>query len=272
MSSLRLDLLMHQRGLADSPDKARRLILAGQVRVDGETIVRADAPIPLEARIDVELGLPYVSRGGLKLEKALNAFGLQPAGWVAADIGASTGGFTDCLLQRGAARVYAIDSGYGQLAWSLRQDPRVVVMERTNARYLIALPEPVRLVTCDVSFISLRLLLTPAHGWLAADGEAVVLVKPQFEAAREQVGKGGVVRSAETHRRVLVSVVEWAGEHGWHLRGLTQSPILGPKGNREFLLWLGIASRVGQGPRPEDAIERALTEHIDAQGPEERSG
>lgn len=251
---------MQRRGLADSSEKARRLILAGQVRVDGQRAAGAALPVTGETEIEVDWGLPYVSRGGLKLEKALDAFGVRPLGWVAADVGASTGGFTDCLLQRGALRVYAIDVGYGQLAWSLRQDPRVVVMERTNARYLDALPEPVQLVTIDASFISLRLLLAPARGWLAPDGQAIALVKPQFEASRQEVGRGGVVRSAETHRAVLRGVVQWATGHGWHLWGLCQSPIHGPKGNREFLAWLGLHPLAGQSLCLEDAIESALAE------------
>jgi len=268
----RLDQLLHERGLAKSREQAKRLILAGQVRVDGQVEWRASTPVAEDARVEVSAGLPYVSRGGLKLQKALDVFGLQPQGWVVADIGASTGGFTDCLLQHGAARVYAIDVGYGQLAWSLRQDPRVVVMERTNARNLARLPEPVRLVTCDASFISVRLLLEPARGWLTPDGEAIVLVKPQFEAGRELVGKGGVVRSTDTHRTVLRSVVQWAGRHGWYLRGLTLSPITGPKGNREFLLWLGLVPRAGEDPVAEEAIEHALTQSVVAASEsEERS-
>ena len=260
MSRVRLDQLMHLRGLVDSREMAERLILAGQVRVEGELAFTAATPVSSDARIDVDWGLPYVSRGGLKLQRALDVFGVRPTGWVAADIGASTGGFTDCLLQRGAAKVYAIDVGYGQLAWTLRQDPRVVVMERTNARHLEALPEPVRLVTIDASFISLRLLLGPARAWLEPEGQTIALIKPQFEAHKQSVGKGGVVRSEETHRRVLRSVVEWAIDHGWFFWGLTQSPILGPKGNREFLASLGLRPLADQERHLGEAIERALGE------------
>jgi 23S rRNA (cytidine1920-2'-O)/16S rRNA (cytidine1409-2'-O)-methyltransferase len=174
---------------------------------------------------------------GRKLEAALIGFGVDVRGWVAADVGASTGGFTDCLLQRGAARVYAIDVGYGQLDWRLRNDPRVVVMERTNARYLEGLPEPVHLVTVDVSFISLRLILPRAVGWLHPHGQVIALVKPQFEAGRRDVGRGGVVRDPAVHRRVLVEVVRAAADLGLTLRGLMVSPLLGPAGNREFLGW-----------------------------------
>ena len=180
----------------------------------------------------------YVSRGGEKLVAALDAFGIDPAGWVCADIGASTGGFTDVLLQRGAKRVYAIDVGYGQLHWRLRQDPRVVVMERVNARYLESLPEPIDLVTIDASFISLKLLLPAARRLLKPQGQIVALIKPQFEAGRNQVGKGGVVRDPAVHRRVIEDLLTWTTEQGYAPQGLVPSPLLGPKGNREFLLWL----------------------------------
>jgi 23S rRNA (cytidine1920-2'-O)/16S rRNA (cytidine1409-2'-O)-methyltransferase len=171
------------------------------------------------------------------LEAALDAFALDVRGCTVADVGASTGGFTDCLLQRGAARVYAIDVGYGQLAWELRQDPRVVVLDRTNARYLEHLPEPVDLVTVDVSFISLRLILPAALGWLRSGGEIVALVKPQFEAGRDRLGKGGVVRDRAVHRAVLVEITGWAAEQRMGLQGLIRSPITGPAGNVEFLAW-----------------------------------
>lgn len=260
MRQIRLDLLLHRRGLAESREKAKRLIQAGQVRVAGQVVLKVATPVDPEAPVEVDRGLPYVSRGGFKLERALEAFGVEPTGWVAADVGASTGGFTDCLLQHGAARVYAIDVGYGQLAWTLRQDPRVVVMERTNARYLETLPEPVRLATIDASFISLRLLLPAVRRWLTTDGQVIALIKPQFEAGRERVGRGGIVRSMETHRQVLRSVMEWARTHDWHPWGLTASPIRGPKGNREFLAWFGVQAA---GDRPldlDDAIEGALRE------------
>ncbi len=234
---IRLDRLLVERGLAGSRAEAQRWIRAGEVRVADQVVdqpgalVAPDAPIALTARPR------FVSRGGEKLEAALVGFGVDVRGWVVADVGASTGGFTDCLLQRGAVRVYAIDVGYGQLDWRLRNDPRVVVMERTNARYLERLPEPVHLVTVDVSFISLRLILPRAVGWLHPCGHILTLIKPQFEAGRREVGKGGVVRDPAVHRRVLVEVARAAADLGLTLRGLMVSPLLGPAGNREFLGW-----------------------------------
>jgi 23S rRNA (cytidine1920-2'-O)/16S rRNA (cytidine1409-2'-O)-methyltransferase len=273
MKGVRLDTLLYRRGLAPSREKARRLILAGQVFVAGRRVDKAGARVDEAAEVDVRQGLPYVSRGGLKLEQALRAFAIDPTGLVAADVGASTGGFTDCLLQHGAARVYAIDVGYGQLDWSLRQDPRVVVMERTNARHLETLPEPVSLVTIDVSFISLELILSQVRRWLAPGGQVVALVKPQFEAGPERVGKGGVVRDPDVHRDVLRATLSWALDNGWRIRGLTRSPITGPKGNVEFLAWLG----GGSGPELGDleaiadlgaAIDDVVTaEGEGAQGP-----
>lgn len=259
MRRIRLDVLVHQRGLAESQEKARRLVLAGQVLVEGKLVDKVGARVAEAARIEVRRGLPYVSRGGLKLEKALRVFGVAPNGRVVADVGASTGGFTDCLLQHGAARVYAIDVGYGQLAWKLRRDPRVVVMERTNARYLATLPERVSLVTVDVSFISVGLILPQVRGWLSPGGLAVVLIKPQFEAPREKVGRGGVVRDEDTHREVLFGVLEWAAEHHWRLLGLTRSPLVGPRGNLEFLLCLGTDPEAS-GVSPAEAVEKALME------------
>jgi 23S rRNA (cytidine1920-2'-O)/16S rRNA (cytidine1409-2'-O)-methyltransferase len=239
----RIDVLVVERGLADSRTEAQRLVMAGEVMVDGQPVSKPGTRVPVEARLEVAARMPYVSRGGLKLEAALDAFGVQVEGRVAADVGASTGGFTDCLLQRGARRVYAIDVGYGQLAWSLRQDERVVVMERTNARHLERLPEPIHLVTVDVSFISLTLILPRVRDWLApADsgsaGLVVPLIKPQFEAGRKQVGKGGVVRDPDVHREVLQHILTWAQENGLPPRGLIRSPITGPAGNAEFLALL----------------------------------
>jgi 23S rRNA (cytidine1920-2'-O)/16S rRNA (cytidine1409-2'-O)-methyltransferase len=253
----RLDVRVHELGLAESREQAKRLILAGEVLVDGQLVDRAAALVSLEAQIEVKARPPYVSRGGLKLEHALDLFGIGMRGCVAADLGASTGGFTDCMLQRGAERVYAVDVGYGQLHWSLRQDPRVVVMERVNARYLERLPEPVDMVTIDASFISLRLLLPTAARLLKPDGTVLALIKPQFEAGARLVGKGGVVRKAGVHRLVLRRVIEGALAAGWTLRGLTRSPITGPKGNVEFLVWLD-SSRLTNGLSPEAAIEAVL--------------
>lgn len=209
--------------------------MAGRVAVGDQVLDKAGTQVPTSTRLSVRAGLPYASRGGLKLASALDAFGLDVAGWAVADVGASTGGFTDCLLQRGAVRVYAIDVGYGQLAWKLQQDPRVVVMDRTNARHLESLPEPVEMATIDASFISLRLVLPSVMGWLCPRGQIVALIKPQFEAAREQVGKGGVVRDPIVHQAVLEGITARAEGQGLGLLGLIRSPITGPAGNVEFL-------------------------------------
>lgn len=239
MKKSRLDLLLTQKGLVDSRNRAQALIMAGKVQVNGQVVTKAGASVPADADINLKQELPYVSRGGLKLAAALDSFNIQTENIVCADVGASTGGFTDLLLQRGAAKVYAIDVGYGQLAWQLRQDERVIVMERTNARYLESLPEPVYLVTIDVSFISLKLILPSVLKWLGSPAKVVALVKPQFEAGREQVGKGGVVRDREVHRQVLQQVVAAAADAGLEVLGLIPSPITGPAGNHEFLLHLG---------------------------------
>ncbi len=236
----RLDVLLVLRGLAESRTQAQALILAGQVRA-GErppATLRPGTRLPTDAEITVEAGLPYASRGGPKLAHALETFGVPVTGRVCLDVGASTGGFTDCLLQHGAARVYAVDVGRGQLAWELQQDPRVVVLDRTNIRYLASLPEPVSLVTIDVSFISLRLVLPAVLRLMDATADVIALIKPQFEAGRVQVGKGGVVRDPAVHRQVLTDVLAFAQELGLTVRGLTASPVTGPAGNREFLAWL----------------------------------
>jgi 23S rRNA (cytidine1920-2'-O)/16S rRNA (cytidine1409-2'-O)-methyltransferase len=245
--------------LAPTREKGQRLIMAGQVRIGDVVFDKPGRRVPTNVAITIDAGLPYVSRGGLKLEAALDRFDLEVEGWTAADVGASTGGFTDCLLQRGVARVYAIDVGYGQLAWSLRQNPRVVVMERTNARYLERLPELIDLVTIDASFISLKLLLPPAVAWLGPDGRFVVLIKPQFEAGRSQVGKRGVVRDPAVHRQVLLDILGWAERKGWGLQGLIPSPILGPAGNVEFLAYIvpGAGSTVELETLVEGGVERA---------------
>jgi 23S rRNA (cytidine1920-2'-O)/16S rRNA (cytidine1409-2'-O)-methyltransferase len=239
MSKLRLDVLLTEKGLAESRSKAQALIMAGKVRVEGRIVTKVGTPVAAGAEINVESELPYVSRGGVKLAGALDAFQIDPGGAICADVGASTGGFTDVLLQRGAARVYAIDVGYGQLAWKLRQDERVVVMERTNARYLTNLPEPVNLATIDVSFISLRLILPAVARWLASPAFIVALVKPQFEADKEQVGKGGVVRDVAVHRQVLEETSAYVKSIGLSVAGITVSPITGPAGNHEFFICAG---------------------------------
>ena len=231
----RLDLLLVERGLADSRQQAQRLILAGQVAIGDRVADKPGVRVSAVAEILVKEHLPYASRGGFKLAAALDAFGLDVSGWIAADVGASTGGFTDCLLQRGVSRVYAIDVGYGQLAWKLRQDPRVVVKDRTNARYLEKLPEVVDLVTIDVSFISLKLLLPVVTGWLRGRGQIVALIKPQFEAGPNQVGHGGVIRDPAIHQAVLQELTAWSASRELSLRNLIRSPLTGPAGNVEFL-------------------------------------
>lgn len=249
MRKIRIDLLLVERGLAESRAQAQRLIMAGQVRVDGQVALKPADTATAEAEIIVEPGPRYVSRGGEKLEAALEAFPVRTTGLVCADVGASTGGFTDCLLQHGAVRVYAIDVGQGILHWKLRQDARVVVMERTNARYVERLPEPVQLVTIDASFISLKLLLPVVKGWFRASpdqnlsdervGIVLALIKPQFEAGRRQAAHGeGVIRDPEIHRQVLLAILRSAQESGYTVRGLIRSPLKGPKGNVEFLVWL----------------------------------
>lgn len=237
---LRLDLLLLTRNLAESRQKAQALIAAGQVYVGGHQADKAGSQFPLDCQIEIKGNTcPYVSRGGYKIATGLDHFRLDPAQLVCADFGASTGGFTDCLLQRGAARVYAIDVGYGQLAWKLRQDERVVVMERTNARHLVAgdIPEPIDLVVIDASFISLELLLKPATNCLKPGGAILALVKPQFEVGKGQVGKGGVVKDPEQHTAAINKIVECGSALALCYHGFTPSAILGPKGNQEFLLY-----------------------------------
>jgi len=253
----RLDEALVERGLAENRSRARALIMAADVLVNGAAITRAGAPVYADDDISLKVPPRFVSRGGEKLEHALSVFGIELRDLVAADFGASTGGFTDCLLQRGAARVYAIDVGYGQLATRLRADPRVVVIERMNVRHLDSLPEQVDLVTIDVSFIGLKLVLPVARNLLNDRGRIVALVKPQFEAGRADVGKGGVVRDPLTHRRVLGNLFTTAEENGLGITGLTASPLRGPAGNIEFLAALAPSvSSVSM----DDAIERALAE------------
>ena len=240
MAKKRLDLLVYERGLTSSREKAKALIMAGEVYVENQ---KADKPgdlYPEEAKVLLRGGERYVSRGGLKLEKAMSAFKLDLTGLICMDVGASTGGFTDCMLQNGAAKVYAVDVGYGQLAWQLRNDSRVVNLERTNARYLTAeqVPEMIEFFSVDVAFISLTLILPALRELLAEKGRGVCLIKPQFEAGREKVGKKGVVREQSTHREVIEKVVAFAQTHGFCVKGLTFSPVKGPEGNIEYLLWL----------------------------------
>lgn len=234
----RLDILLVERNLAPSREKARAMIMAGEVRVDSQVINKPGTQVSLKAELAVASKPRFVSRGGEKLEGALKAFNLNVAGRICADVGASTGGFTDCLLQNGAEKVYAIDVGYGQIDYTLRQDKRVIVIERTNARYLEKLDEPVNLVTVDASFISLKLLLPVIKNWLTPDAEIIPLIKPQFEAGKQDVGKGGVVKDAQIHRRILEDILTFASNQGFGVAGLTLSPLKGPAGNIEFLAWL----------------------------------
>ena len=236
MTKVRADVLLHQRGLAESRAKAQALILAGSVVAGEHRVEKSGQLLDDAVELRVKEQLKYVSRGGLKLERALDAFALSPAGRVCVDLGASTGGFTDLLLQRGAARVHAVDVGYGQLHPKLRADPRVVVHERINAREL-QLPEPCAAAVADLSFISLRLVLPSLAAALRpVDAWACVLVKPQFEAGRSEVGKGGVVRDKAVHERVVLEISKELSRLGFSLLGSVESPVLGPAGNREFLV------------------------------------
>ena len=237
----RLDVLLTERGLQESRQRAQAVIMSGEVFVNGQRVDKPGTAVAEDAQIEVRGGtLAYVSRGGLKLEKAMAAFPIDLNGAVCADIGASTGGFTDCMLQNGAEKVYAVDVGYGQLAWKLRSDPRVVCLERTNARYLTReqVPDELDFASVDVSFISLKLILPPLNGLLKDGGHAACLVKPQFEAGREKVGKKGVVRDPDVHLEVLEHFLDHAKESGFTVLGLTYSPIRGPEGNIEYLGYL----------------------------------
>ena len=258
MPKNRLDVLLVERGLAESRAKAQALIMAGQVRVNDQVALKPATAIDTKSTLTVDHGPRFVSRGGEKLDAALEAFGIEVKGLICADVGASTGGFTDCMLQRGAEKVYAIDVGKGILHWKLRNYPRVVVMEETNARHVESLPEPILFVTVDASFISLKILLPVARKWLAPTGEIVALIKPQFEAGKKDVARGdGVIRDPEIHRQVLVDVLTFAKEEGFALRGLIKSPLLGPKGNAEFLVRLDLHS---EGRSVEELVKEVLPE------------
>ncbi len=236
----RVDVELVERGLVESRARAQALIMAGLVFSGQRRVLKAGETVAAEAPLDVRgRDHPWVSRGGLKLVAGLDHFAVDPTGSVALDVGASTGGFTDVLVSRGAARVYAVDVGHGQLAWRLRQDPRVVVLERTNARTLgpAEIPEPVDLIVCDASFIGLAVVLPAALALAAPGARLVALIKPQFEVGRGQVGKGGVVRDTALHREVCARIAEWlATRPGWEVVGVADSPITGPDGNREFLI------------------------------------
>lgn len=273
MRKERVDVLLVQRGLVGSRSQAQRLVMAGQVRADGQVVPKPSTTLSVDAQVEVESGPRFVSRGGEKLEAALSKFGLNIAGKICADVGASTGGFTHCLLVYGASKVYAIDVGHGILHWKLRQDPRVVVLENTNARYLQDLPEKVELVTIDASFISLKLLLPVITHWFSAhrllaedpelpdsqkEGTAITLIKPQFEAGRHEASRGeGVIRDPQIHYRVLNEVLRFAEELGYGVRNLIRSPILGPKGNVEFLAHLTYPSE--NNPESDSVVPQILS-------------
>src|SRR3989304_2889448 len=256
MPKIRLDVLLMERGLAESRAKAQALIMAGQVRVNDQVALKPATAIDTKSALTVDSGPRFVSRGGEKLDAALEVFGIDVKGLVCADVGASTGGFTDCMLQRGAEKVYAIDVGKGILHWKLRNYARVIVMEETNARHVQSLPEKVSFVTIDASFISLKILLPVVKNWFdfslltshsnevkSKKGKVVALIKPQFEAGKKDVARGdGVIRDPEIHRQVLLDVLSFAKQEGFGLRGLIKSPLLGPKGNAEFLVWLDLHS------------------------------
>lgn len=240
MPKVRLDVLLVERGLADSRAKAQALIMAGQVRVAGQVALKPATPTQPDAPLAVDSGPRFVSRGGEKLAGALDAFAINVSGFICVDVGSSTGGFTDCLLQYGAAKVYAVDVGKGILHWKLRNDPRVVVMEETNARFVESLTDKIDFVTVDASFISLKVLLPVIKKW-NVENSIVALIKPQFEAGKKEVSRGdGVIRDPEIHRRVLMEILEYAQNGGFGLRGLVKSPLLGPKGNAEFLAWMDL--------------------------------
>lgn len=273
MTKVRLDVLLVERGLAESRARAQALIMAGQVRVAGQTALKPATNVDSDSTLTVDSGPRFVSRGGEKLDAALEAFAIDVSGLVCADVGASTGGFTDCLLQRGAAKVYAIDVGKGILHWKLRNDPRVIVMEETNARYVESLPEPVSLVTVDASFISLKILLPVVKKWFAdfplstfsmESGKrkvesVVALIKPQFEAGKRDVSRGdGVIRDPQIHKQVLLDVLGFAQKEGFSIQGLIRSPLLGPKGNAEFLVWLDQARGREGSEEVARMVERAL--------------
>lgn len=241
MAKKRLDQLIFERGLTESRERAKTTIMAGQVFVNGQRSDKPGTPVAEDAKIEIHgETMPFVSRGGYKLDKALKVFPVDPDGWHCIDCGASTGGFTDVLLQHGASKVYAVDVGYGQLAWKLREDERVVCMERTNVRYISReqIPELLDIAVMDVSFISIKLILPALKGILKPDADIICLIKPQFEAGKEKVGKKGVVRDINVHREVIRDILDFCREHQLSCQGLDYSPIRGPEGNIEFLLWL----------------------------------
>ena len=240
MAKRRIDLLLVEKSLAENLEKARAFVMAGEVTVDGKSVFKPGTLIAEESVLALNIPQRYVSRGGIKLEYALEQFRIDVSGKAALDIGASTGGFTDCLLKKGARRVYAVDVGKGQLDWRLRRDGRVVVMEGLNARYSLDIPEKVDLVTIDVSFISVEKIVLPALCVMKNDGGIIALIKPQFESLKREVGRGGVIRDPEVHAHVLGRFIRRMSKEGLRLRGLTASPISGASGNREFFVFLGL--------------------------------
>ncbi len=273
MPKIRLDVLLVERGLADSRAKAQALIMAGQVRVNDQVALKPATATDTKSTLKVDSGPRFVSRGGEKLEGALDTFAIDVKGFICADVGSSTGGFTDCMLQRGAAKVYAIDVGKGILHWKLRNDRRVVVMEETNARFVESLPEKVDLITVDASFISLKILLPAIKKWLTffplssfeggerkEERSVLALIKPQFEAGKKDVSRGdGVIRSPEIHKQVLLDVLNYAKAAGFGLRGLVKSTLVGPKGNVEFLLWMDLNPTDNS---VDDLVNRVMVEEV----------
>lgn len=260
----RVDQLLVEQGLATDLDQARRLVMAGKVLCRGQLIVKPAEIVSTQDDIQLIEDARYVSRGGEKLQAAFDCFPVSAKGLVCADVGASTGGFTDCLLQQGAVRVYTIDVGYGLLDWNLRNDPRVVVLERTNARQLESLSESVNLITADVSFISLTKILPAMAGWYQdGKGEALVLIKPQFEASREESARGaGVIRDPAIHRRVLEDVLEFARRKDYLPRGVIRSPLQGPAGNQEFVAWLTYQEGGWKDEESDDLISQLFTQDL----------
>ena len=262
----RLDVMLIKRNLAESREKAKAVIMSGNVFVDGQREDKAGSTFASDVHIEVKgHALPYVSRGGFKLEKALETFDVDVKGKVCTDVGSSTGGFTDCMLQNGAAKVFAIDVGRGQLDWKLRNDPRVICMEKTNIRYVAPedIGETVDFSSIDVSFISLTKVLGPIRDYLSDEGEIVALIKPQFEAGREKVGKKGVVREKSTHREVIEKIMDFAMSIGFDLCALEFSPIKGPEGNIEYLIHLkkcAVKTGTNRGIRADTVVDRAFEE------------
>lgn len=256
---IRLDQYLADNKLCESREKAKAAIMAGQVYVNGQKVSKAGEPVKPGDEIEVRGGMEFVSRGGYKLKKAMQVFPITLEGKICMDIGASTGGFTDCMLKNGAVKVYCVDVGYGQLAWKLRSDERVVNLERTNVRYVTReqIPDAAQFASVDVSFISLKLVLPNVYTLLAEDGECVCLIKPQFEAGKEKVGKKGVVREKSTHVEVVAETAEFAKSVGFHVLGLDFSPIKGPEGNIEYLIYLSKKDLPELEYSPEDVVERS---------------